>query len=159
LSIASFFLSFSLVPLIQLTQNSILYNKTIMMQQQQQNNYNYTHSPKPAQLAHLTSVRKPAYAQTQKFKSKSLPLPSSLLSSSPSDNHRHFINADQLHQVLSSNQYIRSTINLLQTIRPLPCWCSIPLALIRSDAPTGHSQDKDASTRRQGHCLVCRLYP
>ncbi|KAG0290176.1 hypothetical protein BGZ96_006352 [Linnemannia gamsii] len=38
------------------------------MMQQQQNNYNYTHSPKPAQLAHLASVRKPAYTQTQKFK-------------------------------------------------------------------------------------------
>lgn len=42
---------------------------------QQQNNYNYTHSPKPAQLAHLASVRKPAYTQTQKFKSKSVPPP------------------------------------------------------------------------------------
>ncbi|KAF9907503.1 hypothetical protein EC991_010884 [Linnemannia zychae] len=42
-----------------------------MMQQQQQNNYPYTHSPKvAAHLTHIaaTSVRKPAYTQTQKFK-------------------------------------------------------------------------------------------
>ena len=46
-----------------------------MMQQQQQNNYTYTHTAKAAQLAHIVSVRKPAYSQTQKFKSKSI-LPS-----------------------------------------------------------------------------------
>lgn len=134
-----------------------------MMQQQQQNNYSYTHSSKPAaQLAHLAAasvVRKPAYTQTQKFKSKcSLSLSLSLFF----NKHNRLsslmrINAHRPSLLLSSH---RLTIqSIYSNNRPLPCWCSIPLALICSHAPTGHPQDKDAGPRRQGHCMVCSLHP